>query len=190
MVCHVYPLIDPLGDCPPRGVGGGEGMPARKSTPEKGESPEKPIPKPVVYDVPSESNEEAKVEAKTETIDIVKKIEEIAEKVIKKASEVEDWVSFIVKQVDGSTTSLMLQIAVNAKEKAVMLTLRTPQVKNKPNMLKLPSVEHLKLLRDMAQYIIENYEKIEKLFQKVCEKLGTEPMRRKPRRPMGETLEL
>jgi len=136
--------------------------------------------------------------------EMIKKAEQIATKILSEAPDGDQWYSVDVLVADGSkigytpqlNTALHLRIAVNKGRQAVMYTLNTPYLgrgEKSPNMLRLPSIDHLCLLYEICHElfdakITERFIRAYILLQKIREKLGgvTAPRRR----PTVETIEL
>ena len=136
----------------------------------------------------TDAKTETKVENKNENKipeTVRKKIEEIVEK----SRENESWESVDIMSVDGETTSMILTLSVNAKQGAVMFTIHTPKLANKPNMIKLPTLEHLRLICELVDKMKQKLDKLEEIYTYTCRLVGTSENRR-VRRPRRETLEI
>jgi len=115
------------------------------------------------------------------------KVKQVVEQIVEKCRELlesnvpdsEAWYSVVVKDVQGSTTELVLQFSVNPKMKAVMYAVRTPLLRGKPNMIKLPTLEHVRLFIELAEWMKQKLPQLEKLYVETCQKLGIEPERRR-----------
>ena len=133
---------------------------------------------------PDTGTPETKPESKNETVnkilEVAKKVVEEARRVAESAPSDEDaWYSVVLKTVPGQNTELVLQLSINARLGAVMYTIRTPMIRGRANMIKLPTMEHVDLLLQLAKWMEQKRDSLAQLFEAVTRELGVE---RRPRR--------